>query len=366
MGKYTAQMESLTESVVASRRDCIQTVNGMLSETVNGMLSEFGRAQASMAEQQKSSLAAGCKARVKQVDSMREKHREGQLHMGRNLRRELAEATNQISISLASIRASNAKDHAAMANAQQKQFAESGPARLKVNSALTKVNGALMSEFKVLHQNMAQAQSQNLQSFTLGIRNEIDVMLDGFKQAHADMAGSLRERLSADIAKIRREVTELKRGSNEAQSELRDDLQAAAQIWKSRNGRGATMPAQASSKAESVSAKAESAPAKAESAPAKAESAPAKAESGSFGARSARPETVAKSQPSKRGSEMSDEERVLQVVRENPGGISATQIGEQVSLPSMAVGKLMKELIEEGKAQRLKGTRLFTPTEGAR
>jgi hypothetical protein len=264
MGKFTEQMASLTESVVASRRDCIQTVNGMLSE--------FGRAQASMAEQQKSSLAAGCKARVKQVDSIR------------------------------------------------------------------KVNGTLMSEFNVLHQNMSQAQSQNLQSFTLGIRNETGVMLDGFTQAHADMAGSLRERLSADTATIRRDVTELKRGFNEARSELRDDMQAAAQIWKNRNGRGATMPTQAS----------------------------AKAESGSFGARSARPKTEAKSQPSKHGSEMSDEERVLQVVRENPSGISATQIGEQVSLLAMAVGKIMKELIEEGKAQRDDGTRLFTPTKGAR
>jgi hypothetical protein len=338
MGKYTEQMASLTESVVASRRDCIQTVNGMLSETVNGMLSEFGRAQASMAEQQKSSLAAGCKARVKQVDSMRQEHREDQFHMGRNLRRELAEATNQISISLASIRAGNAKDHVAMANAQQKQFAESGPARVKANDALVKVNGALMSEFKVLHQNMAQAQLQNLKSFALGIRNETGVMLDGFKQAHADMAGSLRERLRADTATIRRDVTELKRGANEAQSELRDDLQAAAQIWKNRNGRGATMPTQAS----------------------------AKVEGGSVGARSARPETEAKSQPSKHGSEMSDEERVLQVVRESPSGISATQIGEQVSLPSMGVGKIMKELIEEGKAHRLTGTRLFTPTKGAR
>jgi len=264
MGKFTEQMASLTESVVGSRRDCIQTVNGMLSE--------FSRAQASMAEQQKSSLAVGYNARIKQVDSMR------------------------------------------------------------------KVNGALMSEFNVWHQNMSQAQSQNLQSFTLGIRNETVAMLDGFTQAHADMAGSLRERLSANTATIRRDVTELKRGFNEARSELRDDMQAAAQIWKNRNGRGATMPTQAS----------------------------AKAKSGSFGALSAGPKTEAESQPSKHGSEMSDEERVLQVVRENPSGISATQIGGQVSLLATAVGKIMKELIEEGKAQRDAETRLFTLTKGAR
>ncbi|WP_018402852.1 hypothetical protein [Marinobacter gelidimuriae] len=78
----------------------------------------------------------------------------------------------------------------------------------------------------------------------------------------------------------------------------------------------------------------------------------------------ARPETEAKSQPSTHESEMSDEERVLQVVRENPSGISATQIGEQVSLYAMAVGKIMKGLIEKGKAQRDDETRLYTPSKG--
>jgi hypothetical protein len=122
MGKFTEQMASLTESVVASRRDCILTVKSMLSE--------FGQAQASMAHQQKSSLAAGCSARAHQVDSMRREHREDQGRMGRDLRRGLAQATNQISISVASLRAGNSKEHAAMAKAQQKQFAEYGPARL--------------------------------------------------------------------------------------------------------------------------------------------------------------------------------------------------------------------------------------------
>jgi hypothetical protein len=107
-----------------------------------------------------------------------------------------------------------------------------------------------MNEFNVSHQNMAQTLSQNLESFTLGIRNETDVMLGGFKQAHAEMAGPQRERLSANTATICRDVTELKRGFNEGQSELRDDMQAAAQIWNNRNSRGITMPAQVAAKAE--------------------------------------------------------------------------------------------------------------------
>lgn len=343
MGKFTEQMASLTESVVASRRDCILTVKGMLSE--------FDRAQASMANQQKSSLAAGCSARTQQVDSMRREHREDQHRMGRDLRRGLAQATNQISISVASLRAGSSKEHAAMARAQQKQFTQDGQARVKGNDRL-------MNELSASRQNMAQALSQNLESFTLGIRNGTDVMLGGFKQAHGEMAGQLRKTLSANTAKISDDVTELKRGFNEAQSELRDDMQAAAQIWNNRNSRGAAVLGQAAQ----VAAKAEG----------RVFGMMGKAiEKLGLSARAAeepvvRPETEAKSQPSTHVSHMSDEERVLQVVRENPNGISATQIGEQVSLHAMVVGKIMKEFIENGKAKRDDGTRLYTPSKRGR
>jgi len=342
MGKFTDQMVSLTESVVASRRDCILTVKGMLSE--------FGRAQVEMAHQQKSSLAAGCSARTHQVDSMRREHREEQHRMGRDLRRGLAQATNQISISVASLRAGNSKEHAAMARAQRGQLAKDVRAR-------SEVTAKLMNGFVESHQNMAQALSQNLASFALSIRNETDVMLGGFKQAHAEMAGQLRGRLSTNTATICRDVTELKRGFNEAQSELRDDMQAAAQIWNNRNSRGAAMPAQAAR----VVAKA-----KDDGGLGIVEKALEKL---GFGARAAeepaaRLETEAKSQPSKHGSKMSDEEKVLQVVRENPSGISASEIGEQVSLPAMTVGKIMKGLIEKGKAKRDDSSRLYIPSKG--
>ena len=79
------------------------------------------------------------------------------------------------------------------------------------------------------------------------------------------------------------------------------------------------------------------------------------------------PEIEAKSQPSKDGSKMSGEEKVLQVlqvVRENPNGISASQIGVQVSLPAIEVGKIMKGLIEKGEARKDDGTRLYAPSKG--
>ncbi len=341
MGKFTDQMTSMTESVVASRRDCILTVKGMLSE--------FGQAQASMAQQQKSSLSAGCSARTHQVDSMRRQHRDDQHQMGRDLRRGLAQSTNQISISVASLQAGNSEEHAAMAKAQQEQFAKYGPTRVKGNNRL-------MAEFNMSHQNMAQALSQNLASFTLGIRNEADVMLGGFRQAHAEMAGPLRGGLSASTATVRRDVTKLKRGFNEAQSELRDDMQAAAQIWNNRNSRGSAM----SGKASQSAARAEG------GGSGMAKKAMKKID---FGVRATEevadyPGTEAKSQPSKNGSKMSDEEKVLQVVRENPTGISASQIGKQVSLTAMEVGKIMKAAIENGEAQRDDKTRLYTLSKG--
>lgn len=355
MGKFTDQMASLTESVVASRRDCILAVKDIKVQAA-GMMSEFGRAQANMAHQLKSTLAAGCSARTHQVDSMRRENREDQRRMGRDLRRRLAQATNQISISVASLRAGCSKEHAAMTRAQQEQFAKDFQARSKDCRAHSEANGRLMSELSVSRQNMAQALSQNLESFALGIRNGTDVMLGGFRQAHGEMAGPLRGRLSANTATLRDDVTELKRGFNEAQSELRDDMQAAAQIWSNRNSRGSAMSGQASQAA-------------------------ARAEGGGFGrvgkamkkfgfgARAAEeaadhPETEEKSQPRKHWSKMSDEEKVLQVVRENPSGISASQIGERVSLHAMAVGKIMKELIEKREAQRDDGSRLYTPSKG--
>jgi hypothetical protein len=337
MGKFTEQMASLTESVVASRRDCILTVKSMLSE--------FGRAQASMAHQQKSSLAAGCSARAHQVGSMRREHREDQSRMGRDLRRGLAQATHQISMSVASLRADSSKEHAAMARAQQTQFTRDGQARVKGNDKL-------MGEFSVSRQNMSQKLSQDLENFALSIRNETDVMLGGFKQTHGEMAGQLRKMLSADTASLRGDVTKLRRGFNKTQNELRGDMQAAAQIWNNRNSRGPAMSGETSTAAVT-------------------------AEGGSFGmaekvmkksdfeARAADyPETEAKSQPGKHGSKMPDEERVLQVVQENLNGISASQIGEQVSLPAIEIGKIMKGLIEKGEARRVDGTRLYAPSKG--
>lgn len=355
MGMFTDQTVSLAESVVASRRDCILAVKDIKAQAA-GMMSEFGRAQANMAHQLKSTLAAGCSARTHQVDSTRRENREDQRRMGRDLRRRLAQATNQISISVASLRAACSKEHAAMAKAQQEQFAKDGQARSKDCRAHSEVNGRLMSELIVSRQNMAQALSRDLESFALGIRNGTDVMLGGFRQAHGEMAGQLRGTLSTNTATLRGHVTELKRGFNDGQNVLRDDMQAARQIWNNRNGSVSAMPGQAAQAAGREVSGGFGMVGKA-------------MEKLGFGARAAaeaadHPETEEKSQPRKHWSKMSDEEKVLQVVRENPNGISATQIGERVSLHAMAVGKIMKELIEKREAQRDDGTRLYTPSKG--
>jgi hypothetical protein len=144
----------------------------------------------------------------------------------------------------------------------------------------------------------------------------------------------------------------LRRGFNKTQNELRDDMQAAAQIWNNRNSRVSAMSGETSTAA-------------------------VRAEGGSFGvaekvmkksdfeARAADyPEIEAKSQPGKHGSKMPDEEKVLQVVQENLNGLSASQIGEQVSLPAIEIGKIMKGLIEKGEARRVDGTRLYAPSKG--
>ncbi|QJC56609.1 hypothetical protein HC248_01917 [Polaromonas vacuolata] len=327
MGKFTEQMASLTESVVASRLQSILNVKGMLSE--------FDRAQSSMARQQKSILVAGCSTRIKQVNSMRQEHRETQSRMGRDLRSSLAQETNQNSTSVASMRARSFREHSAMAEAQQKQFTQDSQTRLKGNDRL-------MNELSVSCQNMAQALSQNLESFTLGIRNGTDVMLGRFKKAHGEMAGQLRKTLRANTAKIRNDVTELKRGCKEAQSELRTDMQVAAHMWRNRNNRDVAVLGQAALVATAADVRV-------------------------FGVMEKAIENLelsaeAKLQPSTNQYLMSDEERVFQVLRANPNGISATQIGEQVSLHAMVVGKIMKDIIENGKAKRDDGTRLYTPS----
>jgi len=334
MGKFTEQMASLTESVVASRRDCVLTVNSMLSE--------FGRARAITAHQQKSSLAAECGARAHQVGSMRRKHREDHSRMGRDLRRGLAQATHQISMSVASLRAAGSKEHAAMAMAQQKQFTKDGQARVKGNDRL-------MGEFSVSRQNMSQKLSQDLENFALSIRNETDVMLGGFKQTHGEMAEQLRKVLSADTASLCGDITKLRRGFNKTQNELRDDMQAAAQIWNNSSSRGPAMSGETSTAV--ARAEGES-----------FEMAEEVMKKSDFEARAADyPEIEAKSQPGKHESKMPTERKILQVVRENLSGISASQIGEQMSMPAVEIGKIMKGLIEKGEARRVDGTRLYAP-----
>jgi hypothetical protein len=342
MEKFTDQMASMTESVEASRRD------GTL--TVKDMLSEFGLTQASMAHQQKSNLAAQRSARTHQVSSMRRENREEQQRMARDLRSGLAQVINQISISGASLRAVASKGHAAMAKEQKRQFTKDCRSRVKGNERL-------MNEFSMSRQNMAQTQSTNLERFTLSIRNETNSMLGEYKHARVEMARSLQERLVANTAAIRRDVTELKRSFNEVQNELRGYNQAAAQIPSKRKSRGPATLGQSSQAAATTADEVFGMEGKA-------------IKNSGIGAgktkeAAVRPETEIKSEPSKHESTMSNEEKVLQTVLENPNGISATQIGAKVSLRPPVVGKIMKELIEKGKARKDEGTRLYTLVKGS-
>lgn len=60
-------------------------------------------------------------------------------------------------------------------------------------------------------------------------------------------------------------------------------------------------------------------------------------------------------------AKLSDEDKILQVIRQHPDGISATQIGELVELhPSMA-GRIATELAERGAVEKNESARLYFP-----
>ena len=60
---------------------------------------------------------------------------------------------------------------------------------------------------------------------------------------------------------------------------------------------------------------------------------------------------------------MSDEEKILHVIRKHPSGISASQIGEVVDLHASVVGRIATELVERGEAGKNESTRLYFPLQ---
>lgn len=306
MATFSDQVASLAESVTTSRRDCALAVRNIKEQTT-GMMSDCARARRDMGRQLKAGLAAGASARTEQVNAMRRAHREEQRRAGRELRRGLTQTTDRIAGSVASFRKSFSKQCAAMAKAQQAQFSTDRKARVT----------------DCAERSLACA-----------------MMLTGMTQSHQAMARQLRGTLRANTAEICSDVAKLKRGFNATQGALRDDLQAARQIWRSR-GVGATT---------------------ATAAVRKPMLGPVEGLGNAFselggGTPAAEPQAEPKLRKS--WGKLSDEEKVLQVMQRYPHGVSAASIGEKVSLHAGAVGKIMKELMEQGAIRRDASTRLY-------
>lgn len=332
----TDQMESLVDSLRASTQARTAALSALKTRAA-ATGSQNRRAHAEMAAALKSELSLGRRARAAQVDSMLQIARENRRRAGRDLRKRLKQTIGAVSASVKALRSGGWDARAHVAKKQKADFAANRKARIGNTQVRVAATRQLINRIGLSRQDMAHALSRDIAGFARGMRKDISALLGGFSKARGDMAGLLRGALKENAATLREKVVLLKKGFDDQQKALRDNAQAARQIWEKRH------------------------------IPAASAAVPAR-DSGLWSMLSGAAQEFARSgedkmPPRKSWAKMPDDEKILHVIRKAPDGISAGQIGEKVSLHASMVGKIAKELIDRGAVERDEGTRLYFPVK---
>jgi DNA-binding IclR family transcriptional regulator len=390
MDQLKVQMKSVTQSVLATVQS-VSTSRRIGSQNLRSMMSRITKMRLTTSRQQKLSLAAGCHALVKQVKTTRMAHRADMRKMGNSLRARLAQTVHEISTSVASLCARYNKSRDDDCSAQLKQNVHNKKVRIAWNRLRIKSSSTAMNQVSLNRKTTAQASAQGLHDFAQESRTASQQLLQRFRQSHTAMASQMERASKAHLAALRGDVAGLRRGFNADQSALRRDLNAGAQIWRNRNQELAALPVAV------LKAVAKTAPVKtvtperllpsspvaerqavlpletvkaaALAVPTTAVTIEQLAPSSSVVERQALLPLAKKKEKVAVGqlwATMSNDEKILFVMQENPKGVSAAHIGERVSLHAMMIGKHMKKLIDKGFAHKDEESKLYTLSKGSR
>lgn len=420
MGNVRNHMEALVHDVVASRREREAAVGEITAQT-SRLLTAFGRERTRSAEALLTNLANDCHARAAErrarshnVMRLLQGFRRDHHRMGHTLHARLSRTTTGIAAHVASRltefgreRGRVAMDQHRMAEDQldtlrddlrrrseavagliedfrlsRGETAQELAGRLEafVNGVQSHVFG-LLADARAFRAETGRAAGQDLARTLTEIRNrtgeiaaETRTLMAGFRHTREDMAGEIRHRLAESARARHDQVCRLMKDVCSWRQDLRSDLEAACRIWsrlpeapagvgsctrqddEADDKRKAAEARKAQERAEAEAKRQREAE---EQRRAEERQARERAEAEAARKRKADEEKRAKEAWAK----MSDEKKVLHVIRKHPDGLTASQIGEVVDLHPSVVGRIATELVEQGAVGKNESTRLYFPLE---
>ena len=417
MGNLRDQMEALTLGIATSARERKMAVGDSKAQTAR-TLQAFGRERMAMAKDLKSGFVADGVSRSANVHTilantgtMCDGFRKDHVRMQRSLRRRLVQSTEAVATFVASLHADFAKGRADFAKAHRHMIKAQRAGLAKDRRDRSGEVAELMNNFQVSRGEMAQELTENLDAFTGRIRSHVSGLLadacrsrkqrgrdtareleraisairhrtgelaeqardltTGFCRARGEMAEQLRNRLVSSVRERGTEMNGLLERFSGSRRALQKDLQAAHQIWSSVSAAEAGGGVALAARADPSRKAAEIERAKVEEERKAKERAAAEAARRREAEERRRAEAEAdrqrkteeKKQAKEAWAKMSDEEKILHVIRRHPSGIAASQIGEVVDLHASAVGRIATELVERGEVGKNESTRLYFPLQ---
>ncbi|MBY0577702.1 MAG: hypothetical protein K2P57_01510 [Burkholderiales bacterium] len=329
MGTMRDQMEASAQHVIASRQARMQATADVRAH-VAALLSTYRKDRLAMASAMNTAFGQSRQARIKayRAESTGAKRMIHSFHLTR------ARIAREQRTSLAADQHNRSQAVAALMDKFGELRSHNGRQQDKTLKAFVHVTHTevsnLLKRARTSRKKMGREMTQELQKATGAIRhrtNEIETearnLVAGFTQARRDMARQLENGLASGVQNRRSEVDLLLDGFRSVLGALQKDLQGASKSWQA-----VAHPVKMHPTARPVKAQPEPAVDR------------------------------------KRASEMSHEDQlaeIFNIISCHPEGISAGQIGEEIGLGAMQVGRLGTELAESGKVRKDEATRRYFP-----
>lgn len=395
MGNLRHHMEALVHDVLASSRERKAAVGEITAQT-GRLLTAFGRKRTRSAEalvadvsNHRHARAAESRARSQDVMRLLQGFRRDHHRMGHTLRARLSRTTTGIAAHVASRLTEFGRERGRVATEQHRMAEDQRDTLAEDLHRRSEAVAGMIEDFRLSRGEAAQELADRLEAFVQGvyshvsglladarafraetgravaqdlartlteIRNRTDEiaaetrhLMVRFRHTREEMAGEFRNRLADSALARHNQVCRLMDDVRSWQQDLRADLQAAHRMWNySPEAHADVAPFPRHDEAGAKQQAEEERKAKERKARERAEAEAARK-------RKADEEKRAKETWAK----MSDEKKVLHVIRKHPDGLTASQIGEIVDLHPSVVGRIATELVEQGEVGKNESMRLY-------
>lgn len=395
MGNLRNHMEALAHDVFASTRERQGAVGENKAQT-SRLLTAFSRERTKATEALMINLANDCRARAAEgrarsqdVMQLLQGFRRDHHRMGRTLHAQLSRTTTGIAAHVAARMSEFGRERGRVATEQHRMAEDQRDTLAEDLRRRSEAVAGLIEDFRMSRGETAQELADRLEEFVNGVQSHVSGLLadarafrveEGretaqdlartlteirnrtdeiaaetrhlmvrFRHTREEMAGEFRTRLADSALARHNQVCRLMDDVRSWQQDLRADLQAAHRMWNySPEAHADVAPFP---RHEEAGAKQQAE----EERKAKERKARERAEADAARKRKADEEKRAKETWAK----MSDEKKVLHVIRKHPDGLTASQIGEIVDLHPSVVGRIATELVEQGEVGKNESTRLY-------